>query len=156
MVLACAEFVALPMPVGCDVPAGALNHTGVMSKRNELLLRSRAATVSLAQQLRDLQEDCVIAGRELESEAAPFPGRFATYLLTPWLQRPAARCNLLTYPRFLSPQWHNKVEKEPNAAMKALERGGIDRKQFAKPRNGIREFQLHQPQSVRDQLINAC
>ena len=53
MVLACAEFVALPMPVGCDVPAGALNHTGVMSKRNELLLRSRA-TVSLAPQRRSL------------------------------------------------------------------------------------------------------
>ena len=53
MVLATAEFVALPMPVGCDVPAGALNHTGVMSKRNELLLRSRA-TVSLAPQRRSL------------------------------------------------------------------------------------------------------
>ena len=34
--LATAEFVALPMPEGCDVPVGALNHTGVMSKRNEL------------------------------------------------------------------------------------------------------------------------
>ena len=42
MVLATADFVALPLPVGCDVPVGALNHTGVMSKRNELLLRSRA------------------------------------------------------------------------------------------------------------------
>ena len=28
MVLATAEFVALPMPEGCDVPVGALNHTG--------------------------------------------------------------------------------------------------------------------------------
>ena len=27
--LATAEFVALPMPEGCDVPVGALNHTGV-------------------------------------------------------------------------------------------------------------------------------
>ena len=45
--LATAAFVALPLPSGCDVPTGALNSTGVMSKRNELLLRSRA-TVSLA------------------------------------------------------------------------------------------------------------
>ena len=42
MVLATAAFVALPLPSGCDVPTGALNSTGVMSKRNELLLRSRA------------------------------------------------------------------------------------------------------------------
>ena len=68
--LATAAFVALPLPSGCDVPTGALNSTGVMSKRNELLLRSRA-TVSLAAQLRDLQEDCAIVDRELESEAAP-------------------------------------------------------------------------------------
>ena len=76
MVLACAEFVALPMPVGCDVPAGALNHTGVMSKRNELLLRSRA-TVSLAQQSPDASELTYLppgcSGRR----------RDATYLLTP-------------------------------------------------------------------------
>ena len=42
------------------------------------------------------------------------------------------------------------------AAMKALERGGIDRKQSPSLRNGIREFQLHRPQNVRDQLISAC
>ena len=36
MVLATAAFVALPLPSGCDVPAGALSHTGVMSKRNVL------------------------------------------------------------------------------------------------------------------------
>ena len=71
MVLATADFVALPLPVGCDVPVGALNHTGVMSKRNELLLRSRATAV---------------------------PARFATsYLLTQRLQRrPASATYLLT------------------------------------------------------------
>ena len=82
--LATAEFVALPMPEGCDVPVGALNHTGVMSKRNELLLRSRATAV---------------------------PARFATsYLLTQRVAVAPAACNLLTYPRFLSPHWLTKGE----------------------------------------------
>ena len=70
MVLATAAFVALPLPSGCDVPTGALNSTGVMSKRNELLLRSRA-TISLGEQLRELEDDMRIIDRELQSEAAP-------------------------------------------------------------------------------------
>ena len=67
MVLATAAFVALPLPSGCDVPTGALNSTGVMSKRNELLLRSRA-TISLGAQLKDMEEDVRIIDRELQSE----------------------------------------------------------------------------------------
>ena len=63
--LATAEFVALPMPEGCDVPVGALNHTGVMSKRNEL---TRFATPYLLTQ----------SGRGLQ-----WRRRRATYLLTP-------------------------------------------------------------------------
>ena len=70
MVLATADFVALTLPSYCDVPAGALNSTGVLSKRNELLLRSRA-TISLGAQLRDLEDDMRIIDRELQSEAAP-------------------------------------------------------------------------------------
>jgi len=72
MVLATADFVALTLPSWCDVPAGALNHTGVLSKRSELLLRSRATT-SLGTQLRDLEEDVDvrIIDCELQSEAAP-------------------------------------------------------------------------------------
>ena len=65
MVLATAAFVALPLPSGCDVPTGALSHTGVMIKRNELLLRSRA-TISLGSQLRDLEEDMQIIDHELK------------------------------------------------------------------------------------------
>ena len=49
---------------------GALSHTGVMIKRNELLLRSRA-TISLGSQLRDLEEEMQIIDHELKSEAAP-------------------------------------------------------------------------------------
>ena len=48
--LATAEFVALPMPEGCDVPVGALNHTGVMSKRNELTRFSLLLTTYLLTQ----------------------------------------------------------------------------------------------------------
>ena len=71
MVLATADFVALPLPVGCDVPVGALNHTGVMSKRNELLLRSRATG----------------------------PRTLRYFLLTyPEVAATAGVCNLLTYP----------------------------------------------------------
>ena len=85
--LATAEFVALPMPEGCDVPVGALNHTGVMSKRNELT-------------------------------------RFATsYLLTQRVAVAPAACNLLTYPRFLSPHWLTKVEKVPNAGCRRERQG---------------------------------
>ena len=61
--LATAEFVALPMPEGCDVPVGALNHTGVMSKRNEL---TRFATPYL-----------------LTQRVLQWRRRLATYLLTP-------------------------------------------------------------------------
>ena len=53
--LATAEVVALPMPEGCDVPVGALNHTGVMSKRNEL---TRFATSYLL----TYPEGCSVAG----------------------------------------------------------------------------------------------
>ena len=99
--LATAEFVALPMPEGCDVPVGALNHTGVMSKRNE---------------------SCQLT-------------RFATpYLLTQRVAVAPAACNLLTYPRFLSPHWLCKVEKVRNAGARlrclvqasGLPRGGGD------------------------------
>ena len=67
MVLAFAAFATLPLPSWCDVPAGALNHTGVISKRNELLLRSRA-TISLGAHLKNLEEDGRIIDRELNSE----------------------------------------------------------------------------------------
>ena len=77
--LATAEFVALPMPEGCDVPVGALNHTGVMSQ---------SLYVGLL-----------------------VPTRFATsYLLTQRVAVAPAACNLLTYPRFLSPHWLTKGE----------------------------------------------
>ena len=59
MVLATAEFVALPMPEGCDVPVGALNHTGVMSKRNEL---TRFAT---SYYLLTYPEGCIQAPRHV-------------------------------------------------------------------------------------------
>ena len=39
--LAEAEAVALRLPSWVNVPAGALNSTGVLSTRNELLVRSR-------------------------------------------------------------------------------------------------------------------
>ena len=92
MVLATAAYATLPLPLWCDVPAGALNSTGVTSKRNELLLRSRA-TISLGAQLKDMEEDVRIIDRELQSEAAapvldtriPYPpvARNPVYLLTP-------------------------------------------------------------------------
>ena len=94
MVLATAAYATLPLPSWCDVPAGALNSTGVTSKRNELLLRSRA-TISLGAQLnlKDMEEDVRIIDRELQSEAAapvldtriPYPpvARNPVYLLTP-------------------------------------------------------------------------
>ena len=87
MVLATAAFVALPLPSGCDVPTGALNSTGVMSKRNELLLRSRA-TVSLAAQ-RDLQEDGARA-------------TLLTYLPRGCLGGRWAATSLLTYPQLVT------------------------------------------------------
>ena len=71
--LATDAFATLPLPSWCDVPAGALNTTGVISKRNELLLRSRA-TISLGAQLKNLEED----GRIIDRELKP-----AVYLLTP-------------------------------------------------------------------------
>ena len=44
------------------------------------------------------------------------PTRFATsYLLTQRVAVSPAACNLLSYPRFLSPHWLTKVEKVPNA-----------------------------------------
>ena len=44
MVLATAAYATLPLPSWCDVPAGALNSTGVTSKRNELERRSPPPT----------------------------------------------------------------------------------------------------------------
>ena len=64
----------------CDLPAGALNHTGVISKRNELL-RSRATNHlagRAAERQKDLEEDRRIIDRELISEVDK-PGCLLTY-----------------------------------------------------------------------------
>ena len=53
--LAEAEAVALRLPSWVNVPAGALNSTGVLSTRNELLVRSRG-TEPLAAQVATLRE----------------------------------------------------------------------------------------------------
>ena len=44
-----AEAVALRLPSWVNVPAGALNTTGVISNRNELVLRSRGTEPLAAQ-----------------------------------------------------------------------------------------------------------
>ena len=68
-------------PSWCDVLAGALNHTGVISKRNELLLRLRATNHlagRAAERKKDLEEDRRIIDRELISEVDK-PGCLLTY-----------------------------------------------------------------------------
>ena len=73
--LATAEFVALPMPEGCDVPVGALNHTGVMSKRNELtrfatpyLLTQRVAVAPAGCNLLTYPASCVVNVRAISPQ----------------------------------------------------------------------------------------
>ena len=47
MVLATDAFATLPLPSWCDVPAGALNTTGVISKRNESALQADGSPASV-------------------------------------------------------------------------------------------------------------
>ena len=50
MVLATAAYATLPLPLWCDVPAGALNHTGVrkVSMSFWAIVRESAIAVLLA------------------------------------------------------------------------------------------------------------
>ena len=59
-----AEAVALRLSSWVNVPAGALNTTGVISNRNELVLRSRG-TEPLAVQLARLRETVAVVDREV-------------------------------------------------------------------------------------------
>ena len=62
--LAEAEAVALRLPSWVNVPAGALNTTGVISNRNELVLRSRG-TEPLAAQVATLRETALCIGGQV-------------------------------------------------------------------------------------------
>ena len=59
-------FTALRLPAHVTPPVGALNSTGVQSKHNELVLRSRM-TQTLASQMASLREDAATVQFELES-----------------------------------------------------------------------------------------
>ena len=43
----CDAAAAIVQPSWCDVPAGALNHTGVISKRNESALQADGSPASV-------------------------------------------------------------------------------------------------------------
>ena len=77
--LAEAEAVALRLPSWVNVPAGALNTTGVISNRNELVLRSRG-TEPLAVQLARLRETVAVVDRELCEAEESNGGYLATCL----------------------------------------------------------------------------
>ena len=92
MVLDAAAFTPLRLPSSVDVPAGALNSTGVTSTRSELLLRS-CSSEPFADQMAKLRESVAVIQFELGQP----------YLLTPWCLPQLRLEMLLTYPPCHSP-----------------------------------------------------